>query len=112
MASNLIKAKLLHEAMYGKEVAHEHHVHEHHHISDDQVAAAVDAAIKETGGVPVAPDVNCYEDAAATVDTVMDTTNGGDDALSVVDATQAALAVAPDHVADAEEVSNIQPLCS
>lgn len=40
-----------------------------HHISDDQVAAAVDAAIKTVPG----PDEDCYDAAAAaeTVDSVM-----------------------------------------
>ena len=61
-----------------------------HHISDDQVAAAVDAAIKT---VPVAPGVNCYDDAVATVDSVINP-NGDPVDLSVADATQAALAVA------------------
>ncbi len=65
----------------------------HHHISDDQVAAAVDAAIKT---VPVAPDVNCYNNAAVTVDTVMNTA-ATDIGLSVADAAQAALAAAPEH---------------
>lgn len=73
--------------------------HDHHHISDDQVAAAVDAAIKT---VP-APDVACYDDAAATVDTVMNTTTDAEVGLSVADAAQAALAAqaaAPEHVAN------------
>lgn len=77
--------------------------HEHHQISDDQVAAAVDAAIKT---VP-APDVNCYDDAAATVDTVMNT-NGDVADLSVADATQAALAVAhSEHVTDTDHIQMI-----
>ena len=76
----------------------------HHHISDDQVAAAVDAAIKT---VPGAPDVvNCYDDAAATVDTVMNTsvTEVG---LSVEDAAEAALAVAPEHVTDPDQILQV-----
>ncbi len=88
--------------MFPKDLTHEAHLHghhEHHQISDDQVAAAVDAAIKT---VPVAPDVNCYEKAAATVDNVMNTANGSEVTLSVEDATQAALAVAPEHVTDPE----------
>eukprot|EP00551_Chaetoceros_affinis_P018995 CAMPEP_0203733784 /NCGR_PEP_ID=MMETSP0092-20131115/28130_1 /ASSEMBLY_ACC=CAM_ASM_001090 /TAXON_ID=426623 /ORGANISM="Chaetoceros affinis, Strain CCMP159" /LENGTH=468 /DNA_ID=CAMNT_0050617767 /DNA_START=191 /DNA_END=1594 /DNA_ORIENTATION=- len=71
-----------HLAVYNKDAE------QHHHISDDQVAAAVDAAIKI---VPVTSDVNCYNDAAATVDTVMNAT-ATDVCLSVADATQAALA--------------------
>jgi len=67
-----------------------------HHITDDQVAAAVDAAIKT---VPVAPDVNCYEEAAATVDNVMNSnSNGASIGLSVEDAAQAALAAAPEPI--------------
>ena len=72
---------------------------EHPHISDAQVAAAVDAAIKT---VP-APDDNCYDDAAATVDTVMDPNNGHPVDLSVSSATQAALAATrteSEHVED------------
>ncbi len=74
---------------------------EQHHISDDQVAAAVDAAIKT---VP-APDVNCYDDAAATVDEVMNaTTNGNGVDLSVSNATQAALAVGSEHVVNSDHI--------
>lgn len=74
---------------------------EQHHISDDQVAAAVDAAIKT---VP-ATDVNCYDDAAATVDEVMNaTTDGNGVDLSVSNATQAALAVGSEHVVNSEHV--------
>lgn len=81
------------------QVSHQHH---HNHISDDQVAAAVDAAIKT---VPVAPDVgNCYDNAAATVDTVMNTNGSTTVGLSVADAAQAALAVAPEHVNDGDQI--------
>ena len=97
------KAKSPNESIYAKDLEpHVHSHHEHNHISDDQVAAAVDAAIKETA--PVAPDdLNCYEEAAATVDNVINTTNGNEEVInvqSVVDATQAALAVGQEHVID------------
>jgi hypothetical protein len=85
-------------SIYTKDISNE----SHHHISDDQVAAAVDAAIKT---VPT-PDVNCYEDAAATVDTVMNPSIADVGLVSVADATQAALAVgAPEHtVNDSDHV--------